>query len=52
MKDNVLFEGSTYEVDYEEIAPAIFVYKNVLPQEMKIIEIVEKVLSLPNTPFK
>lgn len=52
MKDTVLFEGSIVEVEYQELAPAIFVYKNIFPKEMRIIETIEEALSLPNTPFQ
>lgn len=52
MKANVMFEGKTYEVDFEEIGPSIYVYKNALPQEMKIIERVEGALAKPGTRFQ
>lgn len=52
MKANVMFEGKTYEVDFEEIGPSIYVYKNALPQEMKIIDRVEGALAKPGTRFQ
>lgn len=52
MKENVLFEGKVYEVDYEEIAPSIYVYKNALPKEWNLIERIENSLKIPNTRFK
>ena len=41
-----------YEVEYEEIGPSIYVYKNALPVEMNIINRVENALAIPNTRFK
>jgi hypothetical protein len=52
MKANVMFEGQMYEVDFEEIGPSIYVYKNALPEEMKIIDRVENALAIPGTRFQ
>jgi hypothetical protein len=52
MTENVLFEGKLYEVDYEEIAPSIYVYKNALPVEWNLIQRIEDTLKIPNTRFQ
>jgi hypothetical protein len=50
--EQAFYEGKVYEVEYEEIAPSIYVYHNALPKEMKIIERVESALAIPGTRFK
>jgi hypothetical protein len=52
MKESVTFEDKEYEVEYEKLAPSIFVYKNALPKEMRIIERVENALAIPGTRFQ
>jgi hypothetical protein len=52
MKANIMYENKMYEVDFEEIGPSIYVYKNALPQDMKIIERIEDALAMPNTRFQ
>ena len=52
MKANVAFENKMYEVEYEEIGPSIYVYKNALPVDMRIIDRVEDALAIPNTRFQ
>jgi hypothetical protein len=49
---NVYFEGALYPVEFEEIGPSIYVYKNALPKEMRIIERIENALAIPGTRFK
>jgi hypothetical protein len=52
MKASIRFEDKIYEVDYEEIGPSIYVYKNALPKEWNMIERIENALSIPGTRFK
>jgi hypothetical protein len=52
MKEQVVFEGQMYEVEFTEIAPSIYVYHNALPKEMNIIQRVETALGKPGTRFK
>jgi len=33
MKTTVNYNGAPHEIDFEEIAPAVYVYKNVLPKD-------------------
>lgn len=52
MNATVMFEGKPYNVEYEVLAPSLYVYHNVIPKEMDIINRVEKALQMPNTRFK
>lgn len=51
MKANILFANQMYEVDFEEIGPSIYVYKNALPKDMNIITRIENALAIPKTRF-
>jgi hypothetical protein len=51
-KEQVMFEGQIYEVEFTEIAPSLYVYHNALPKEMRIIERVEDALAKPGTRFQ
>jgi hypothetical protein len=51
MKDISWFEDQEYEVEYEILAPGIYVYRNALPKNMKIIDRVEAALGKPGTRF-
>jgi hypothetical protein len=51
-KEQVMFEGQIYEVEFTEIAPSLYVYHNALPKEMRIIERVEAALTKPGTRFQ
>lgn len=52
-KANVVcrYTGRNLELEYEVLAPGIFVYKNVLPESMRIIERVNEALEKPGTRF-
>jgi hypothetical protein len=52
MKANVSFENQVYQLEYEEIGPSIYVYKNALPKEWKLIERIENTLAMPGTRFQ
>lgn len=52
MKDTVWYEDQEYQVEYEVLAPGIYVYRNALPKSMDIINRVENALSKDGTPFK
>ena len=51
MKAQVAYNNRMHEIEVEEIGPAIYVYKNVLSQDMRIVERVEKALAIPGTRF-
>lgn len=51
MKDTTVYNGAEYEVDYEVLAPGIYVYHNALPKEMNIIERTNATLAMPGTRF-
>lgn len=51
MKTTVSYKGAPHEIDFEEIAPSVYVYKNVLPKDWNIIERVNNALNIPNTRF-
>jgi hypothetical protein len=44
MQETVWFEDKEYDVEYEILAPGIYVYRNALPKDMNIIERVENLL--------
>lgn len=52
MKANVWFKDQVRELDYEVLAPGIYVYKNAIPASMEVIERVENALAMPGTRFK
>jgi len=52
MKDVTWFEDKEHQVEYEILAPGIFVYRNALPKSMNIIDRVETTLAKEGTPFK
>lgn len=45
-------DDKEYPVQYQIVAPGIYIYKNALPKTMNIIERVEGALSKPGTRFK
>lgn len=51
-KTQVQFNGQIYDIEFEEIAPSLYVYRNAIPQEMRIIERVETALAKPGTRFQ
>lgn len=51
-KTTVQYKGQTHEIEFEEIAPAVYVYSNVLPKEWNIIERVNNALEMPGTRFE
>lgn len=51
MKEATIYNGLTHEVDYEILAPGIYVYHNALPAEMNIINRVHETLEKPGTRF-
>jgi hypothetical protein len=52
MEAKAIFEGVLHDIEFEEIGPSIYVYKNALPKEMNIIDRVENALAIPNTRFQ
>ena len=52
MKENVFYNNQNHEVDFEVLAPGIYVYHNALPESMDIINRVEQTLSMPGTRFE
>jgi hypothetical protein len=52
MNATVVFEGKQYNLEYEVLGPSIYVYRNAIPKEMRIIERVENALAIPNTRFQ
>ena len=51
MKDSVYFNEQEHQVEYEVLAPGIWVYHNALPEDMKIVDRVESSLAKPGTRF-
>lgn len=43
--------GTLLNVNYEVLAPSLYVYKNVLPKEWNLVERIENSLSITNTPY-
>jgi hypothetical protein len=52
MKASITYENKVYELNFKEIAPSIYVYKNALPPEMAIIDKVERALNNKNPPLE
>lgn len=51
-KTQVGYKEQIYDIEFEEIGPSIYVYRNALPEDMRIIERVESALAEPGTRFK
>lgn len=51
MKATFNYNNKDYELDYEILAPGIYVYHNALPEDMNIINRIENALSIPGTRF-
>jgi len=51
MNADVVYNGESFSLNYEIIAPSLFVYKNVLPTDWKLVERIEKSLEITNTPY-
>ena len=52
MQDTTWFEDKEYAVEFEILAPGIYVYKNALPKDMDIINRVENILSNNEMPYQ
>jgi hypothetical protein len=52
MKESVWYADQEYNLEYEILAPGIYVYRNALPQSMEIINRVEGALAKPGTRFQ
>lgn len=51
MKEKVVFEDKEYELDYDILAPGIYVYHNAIPKEWDVINRIENALAIPDTRF-
>lgn len=51
MQAEITHKGITRTLDFEVLAPGIYVYHNAFPEEMNSIERIEKALSMPGTRF-
>jgi hypothetical protein len=52
MKATIFNNGQEVELEYEILAPGIYVYKNAIPKEWNCIERIENALAIPGTRFK
>lgn len=52
MNATVVFEGKEYNIEYEVLAPSLYVYRNMIPKELDVINRVEKALQIPGTRFQ
>jgi hypothetical protein len=52
MRAAVQYEGKIHQLEFEEIGPSIYVYKNAIPKEWNVIERIENALAMPGTRFK
>jgi hypothetical protein len=51
MIDSVTYNGTTSDIEYDKLAPGIFVYRNVIPKEWNAVERIENALAMPGTRF-
>jgi hypothetical protein len=51
MKTTTIFEGKEYEIEYDILAPSLYVYRNAIPKEWNVIERIENALCIPGTRF-
>jgi hypothetical protein len=52
MKEMTTYENNQYEIDYEILAPGVYVYKNAIPKEWNLVDRVNNALSLDGTRFQ
>jgi hypothetical protein len=52
MIEKINYENKEFEVDYDVLAPGIYVYHNALPSSMEIIKRVNSALDIPGTRFQ
>lgn len=52
MKEIIWYNDKEHELEYEVLAPGIFVYRNALPESMRIVDRVENALAMEGTWFK
>jgi hypothetical protein len=52
MKDTVIFNEQEHELEYDVLAPGIYVYRNVIKKEWDLINRVNDSLSKPGTRFE
>jgi hypothetical protein len=48
---HINYEGERKSLEYEILAPSLYVYKNVLPSEWNLINRIEKSLLMSGTPY-
>jgi hypothetical protein len=51
MIDQVTYNNVTSDIEYEKLAPGIFVYRNAIPKEWNAVERIEDALAIPGTRF-
>jgi hypothetical protein len=51
MKAQVFYNNTSHELDYEEIFPAVYVYKDAILREWDSVNRIESALKIPNTRF-
>lgn len=51
MKEIVEYNGKQFELDYEILAPGIYVYHNAIPKEWDVVNRIESALAKENTRF-
>jgi hypothetical protein len=52
MKETIFYKDQQVELEYDIIAPGIYVYRNAIPKEWNCIERIENALVIPGTRFK
>jgi hypothetical protein len=51
MIENVTYNNVTSEIEYDKLAPGIFVYRNAIPKEWNAVDRIENALAIPETRF-
>lgn len=51
MQTTIDWNGQPINLEYDEVAPSIYVYRNVIPKEWNLVERIENALAMPGTRF-
>ena len=51
MKETTVYQGQELEVEYDIIAPGVYVYKNAIPKEWNVVDRINAALDIPGTRF-
>lgn len=52
MNSTIWFDGTEHNLDYDVLAPGIYVYHNAIPKEWDVINRIENALAIPGTRFQ